>query len=267
MCPTDPSAYAQQQQQYQQAMQNYNYQLQLYNQQVQINNQNGISSSGLIPPTQPQPCTPSTYTQCSTVPTQPDASSCTGGTWQPKYDKSCVVGWKCANGSGAPVANISCNPSTADVGSSLAIAYSCSFGTASGDGFTASGQSGSATTTIAAPPSGTNAATYGVKCTDNGNVSGAQCTVQINTPVIVLSAVPSTVSSGGTATIGWVTTGMNTCVISSPTDAAFTSSNAYNTSVNGSVITPALASTTEFDLNCTTDGGVAKAASTTVTVQ
>lgn len=149
----------------------------------------------------------------------------------------------------------------------LAITYSCSAGTATGSGFTASGSSGSATTTVQAPPAGSNTATYGVTCNNNGVTSGAQCSVQVNPASIVFAANPATVPSGQTSQLGWVTAGMSSCVVSSSEDATFTSQNASNTSTNGTAQTDAIATSTDFTLSCQTLAGGTKQATLTVTAQ
>ena len=149
---------------------------------------------------------------------------------------------------------------------SLAITYSCAQGTASGTGFTASGQSGTSTAIVATPPAGTNTATYSLTCSNGAATSGAQCSVQVTQPSIVLAANPATISSGQTSQLGWVTTGMSACVISSDTDAAFTAANASNTSVSGTATTLAATSTTNYFLDCQTIAGGIKEAMTTVTV-
>jgi hypothetical protein len=262
-CSTDPNAYAQQQQQYQTALQNYNYQQQQYQYQLQLNAAYGNNNIAPIAPTQPTPCTPSTAQQCSVQPPQPTAGTCTGGNWTPQMSGSCVVGWQCSNLG----AQLSCAPATADVGSTLSISYSCAQGTASGDAFSASGTSGTSTAVIQTPPAGTNTATYNLTCTNGAVTSGAQCSVQIVQPNIVLVANPATVASGGTSLIGWVTTGMQACVISSPTDHTFTTQNSANTSVNGSVQTTALTySSNEYDLTCLTLTGQTKSSAVIVKV-
>jgi hypothetical protein len=153
---------------------------------------------------------------------------------------------------------------------SLNITYSCAAGTPSGSGFTIADPtqlSGTATAIVAAPPQGTNTATYSLTCSNGTATSGAQCSIQVTQPSIVLVANPATVSSGGTSQIGWVTSGMQSCVISSLQQSDFTARNASNTSVNGSAQTSALtAASTEFDLNCQTLGGQTASASTAVTV-
>ncbi len=68
-CSTDPTAYAQQQQQYQMALQTYNTQLQQYQYQMQLNQYNssyyGSYAAAPAPPAPPAACTPSTQSQCS----------------------------------------------------------------------------------------------------------------------------------------------------------------------------------------------------------
>jgi hypothetical protein len=265
-CSTDPTAYAAQQQNYQTALQQYNTQLQQYNYQLQQNQYNsqyyGQTSAAPVPPQQPTACTPSTQSQCSTQPAQPDPSTCTAGAWQPIYSGSCIVNWQCGSG-----AQISCQPQVADVGMSIAISYSCSSGTATGNGFTAAAQpAGSATTTVAAPPAGTNTGTYALSCNNQGAITGAQCSVQINQPSIILVANPKTVPAGTPSTLGWITTGMQSCVVSSPDQSSFTAANAYNTSVNGSVTTSPITQNSTFLLQCQTQGGGTQEASTTIAI-
>jgi hypothetical protein len=263
-CSTDPNTYAQQQQQYQQQLQQYNYQLQQAQYQQQMSQYYGGNSYPAALPAQPTPCSPSTQQQCSVQPQQPDPSTCTGGSWSPQYSGSCIVGWQCSNSSLG--ASLSCSPTTADVGSILTFNYSCAQGTATSSSFIASGSSGTATTTVAASPAGTNTATYSLSCASGSQTSSAQCSVQVNHPTIVLVANPSTISAGGTSLIGWTTSGMQSCRISSPSDPTFTAQNSANTSVSGSVQTPALTTTTQFDLTCTTVGGGTATSSTIVTI-
>lgn len=262
-CSTDPNLYAQQQQQYQQQMQQYNYQLQQYNYQLQMSgyyNNYPVSA----PPSMPSACYPSTQQQCSVQPTQPPASSCSGGGWTPQYSGNCIVGWQCSNLG----ASISCQPKTADVGMEIAIAYSCAQGTASGNGFDVNDPvAGTSTVTIDTPPDGTNTANYAVTCSYRGITSGAQCSVQIVKPKITLVANPQAIASGKTSQLGWITTGMNSCVIASPDDTSFTSENASNTSANGTAQTLPATTTKQYVLTCQTFSGGTKAASTTVSVQ
>src|SRR5665213_241953 len=208
---------------------------------------------------------------CSPPPPQPNPTQCTSGSWQPvsAANNGCITSYQCGGqAAGQPTAQLSCSTQVADVGMSVAISYSCANATgSSASGFTTGNQtSGSTTTVITAPPSGTNTANFGLTCTNGAQANGAQCSVQINQAAIVLVANPQAVPSGQTSSIGWVTAGMQACVISSPDDSSFTTTNAGNLSVNGVAQTDAITGDTEFDLTCTTLGGLTKTASTIVSV-
>ncbi|OGG50933.1 hypothetical protein A2763_02760 [Candidatus Kaiserbacteria bacterium RIFCSPHIGHO2_01_FULL_54_36] len=273
-CSSDQNVYAQQQQQYQQALQQYNYQLQQYNYQVQLNQYYGSSAPTPPPPAQPSPCTPSTGTQCQSQPQQPAASGCSVGSWRATYSGTCVAGWQCipsatSTSPTSTAATLTCAPEVADVGMPINISYSCAAGTASSTGFTVTTQpSGTTTATIANPPAGANTATYALMCSNEGKTAGAQCSVQINKPSIILVANPKSVVSGRTSLIGWTTTGMNACVISSPADdqALFTYRNSSNTSKSGAAETSAITKATTFVLTCETMAGAIKSASISVGV-
>jgi hypothetical protein len=268
-CATDPTTYAQQQQQYNTALQQYNTQLQQYQYQQQISSLTGQVAP--IPPVAPAPCTQtSSSNTCPAAPAQP---ACPAGTApQPTTSQSstgysCTSGWQCVPVP-VPTAQISCQPQVADVGMSIAISYSCGGATGStGQGFDSQNQtSGSTTTVITTPPAGATAANYGINCT-NGTAAGqAQCSVQIDSPSIVLLANPKTVNPGSASTIGWITTSMKSCVVSSPEDAAFTAANASNTSVNGMASTSLLTTPEHIVLDCVTLGGGTREATTTVNI-
>ena len=271
-CATDPNAYAQQQQQYQQQLQQYNYQLQQQQYQQQLGQlyaqqYGGIAPPSQPPPTQPTPCTPSTGSQCKTQPQQPPSSACSAGAWRATYSGACITGWQCISTEG-PKAELVCEPKVADVGSTLAITYGCSSGVASSSSFAVTTQpGGSATTTVKAPPQGTNTATYTLACTDQGRTTGAQCSIQVARANIILVANPKTVPAGGTSLLSWLTTGMESCIISSPDQPDFTERNSSNTSVVGAATTSAIATSAQFLLHCETVSGAVKDATTTIQVQ
>lgn len=211
---------------------------------------------------------------CMQPPPQPSSSSCTVGVWKPTSatGNGCVSGWQCvANGQNgsAPTASLACQSQVADVNTNFKITYTCQNATASiGGGFDTGGQiSGVASVLITPPPAGYNTATYTLACNNGSQTVGTQCSVQINQPAIALTANPSTVSSGATSTVGWVTSGMQTCVVSSPDMPGFTTQNANYTNVNGVAVTPAITATSRVFLDCKTFGGGTRSASTTIIVQ
>jgi len=244
----------------------------------------GYGYGSLAPPSQPpQPPAPcynnSTPQQCSYSPQQPSASSCSSGTWKATGSSGCISGWQCipsnsgtgstgGTSSSGPQATISCEPKVADAGMTLAISYSCANSTSSsGAGFSTGGAlSGSATTTIAAPPSGYNTATYTLSCNNGSKSTGAQCSIQVGKPHIVFVADPPQILAGSSTRLGWITSGMSSCVISSPDLPDFASENAGYTYPNGAVSSGVLSADTEFLLQCTTVGGKENSATTSVTV-
>lgn len=172
-------------------------------------------------------------------------------------------------GSDKAKAQISCQPKIADVGMQVAISYACqNSNTSKGEGFSTDNQlSGSATAQVASPSVGSTSVTYGITCSKEGQTDSAQCTVNVNKPSIVLVANPKNIAPSATSNIGWVTGAMESCVISSPTLAQFTSENKNNTSASGVAKTPPLTQNTKFVLTCTTKAGGTKTAETTVEVQ
>jgi hypothetical protein len=211
-----------------------------------------------------QPCT-------QPQPPQPDPAQCTSGMWKPTsaQQNGCVTGYQCVpNGSsagGAPTATLSCQPKVADVGMTIGFSFSCGNSTASaGAGFDTNGALSGTSTAIASAPSGATTATYTLTCVNLGVTASSQCTVQVGKASIVLVASPKKVHSGENSTIGWITAGMTSCVVSSPDQSDFTSRNAGITSVNGAATTSPITKTSVFYLNCDTIGGSSKQASTTI---
>ena len=171
-----------------------------------------------------------------------------------------------------PVANISCGGADLfDVGMKVPITFSCQNSVSStGSGFDTRGQvTGTSSPVIQKPPAGTDTVSYGLTCTgSNGQTVTNKCDVKINKPSIALVANPERLLAGKTSVIGWVTPkdSMKECVISSPTLSDFTAKNASIKSTSGSVKTPPLTKTTQFDLRCITAALQDREASTTVTV-
>lgn len=184
--------------------------------------------------------------------------ACQGNTGSASRQVTVTVG---AAASSTPGAEISCEPKIADVGMKIAISYSCKNSVKGvGIGFSTNDQtSGSAEATIEKPPAGTDTVSYGLTCTTNdGKEVNASpvCKVQINKPSLILVANPKKIdtkdSKSDTTTLGWVTKGMKSCVISSPDDDAFTEKNKNKKNTSGSLKTGVLTKDTEFVLTCVT---------------
>jgi hypothetical protein len=208
---------------------------------------------------------------CSQPPQQPNPSQCSSGQWKPisASGNGCTTGYQCVpNGGNAPTAQLSCQPKIADSGQAVSISYACANATGStGTGFSTNGAlSGSLTVDAPTPPAGQNTVTYTLTCLNQGVTSSAQCQVQLGKPGIVLVTNPKAVHGGETSLIGWISSGMQSCVISSPDQSDFTQRNANNTNPNGAATSSPITGTTRFQLDCTTLGGVTKQATTTVTM-
>jgi hypothetical protein len=212
--------------------------------------------------------------QCYQPPPQPDPSQCTSGSWQPTsaQQNGCTTGWQCVPGNGSaggtPTAQLSCQPQIADVGMPISFSFACGNASGStGTGFSTGGAlSGSATTSAPNPPSGQNTVTYTLTCIKLGVTASSQCQVQLNKAGIVLVTNPKNVNGNETSLIGWITSGMQSCVISSPDQQDFTARNAGNTSVNGAATTSPITGNTRFRLDCQTLSGGTKSATTTVSL-
>ena len=214
-------------------------------------------------PQTPGTCTPqlvctnntlfSRNSQCVDVPMQQCPHGCTGNT--------------CNQPPGAPTAQLSCQPQIADPGMTIAITWGCSAGISTASGFSTGGAlSGATSTVVTAPPEGTNTVAFGLICTNQTLSSSASCTVQVTKPAIVLVANPDTVALNETSTIGWVTSGMEKCTVSSPDQLDFTERNASRTNINGVAETSPITETTDVFLTCTTLGGNIREATTTISV-
>lgn len=167
-----------------------------------------------------------------------------------------------------PKAQISCQPRLADVGMQVALSFACQNSAASvGRGFSTGGQlSGSASAVVEKPALGTRAVTYGLTCSKDGQMDSAECTVEIHRSSVVLVANPKVIQPGETTNVGWVTSGMESCTISSSDLQPFTEANENNFSTGGTAKTPVLGQNTKFVLTCTTKAGGTKIAETEVVV-
>lgn len=113
------------------------------------------------------------------------------------------------------VVQFSCNPSAVLKSGVVSVVWGCGGGarTSAGTGFDSEGSlSGSLQVTVATTTQ------LGISC--NGDVGTTPatrtCSVRSVSPKIVVIAVPSEVSSGGSANIAWVTTETNGCTLYGP---------------------------------------------------
>lgn len=162
-----------------------------------------------------------------------------------------------------PVASLTCGGESAlyDIGVSVPITFSCTNAVSStGSGFSTGGAlSGSASPVVAKPPAGADIVSYGLTCTaSNNQTASKRCDARINVTSIVMVANPKEVRAQASTTIGWVSRGMKTCVISSP-DAPqgsllekFNDDNRTILNVSGIAVTPPLTTDTDFLLSCVT---------------
>jgi hypothetical protein len=155
----------------------------------------------------------------------------------------------------------------------ISLSYACAGGatSASTTGFTipSDSLSGTASAIVQKPTLG-NTVTYGLTCKKGATTASAQCSVRTAGTSIVLIATPEKIQKSETdelkrkSTVGWVTTGMQSCVISSADLPSWSDSQASITSVAGAVTTPVIDADTTFKLTCQTLGGTE--ASSTVKV-
>jgi len=154
----------------------------------------------------------------------------------------------------APTASLSASPTSISSGQSSTLSWnSTNASSCSGAGFTASGISGSAAVTPAAT------STYSVTCSGGGGSASASATVTVAipsppppaAPTAVLSASPTSISSGQSSMLTWSSTNATSC----------SSSNFAASGISGSAsITPAATST--YSVTCSGSGGSASASAT-----
>ncbi len=178
----------------------------------------------------------------------------------------------------APVASLSCGGENTlfDVGMSVPITFSCTNSQSStGSGFSTNGvvPTGTAAVIVQKPPAGADTVSYGLTCTaSNNQTASKRCDVKINVTSIIMIANPRQIATSATSTLGWVTRGMKTCIISSPdapTGSAlerFNQDNAEIKNASGVAITPRLTADTTFKLSCVTKADQPKSSTITVKV-
>lgn len=177
--------------------------------------------------------------------------------------------WQCVtNNATTPTAQIACNPGVAENGSRVTVSYTCTNSIRStGYGFVTDGATaGATTTTIIDAPESAGGINYAIRCEDGTVTAGAQCSVQIAKVSISLRASPTVVKTGESGLIGWVTTGMKSCVVSSPDQSDFTGRNAGVARTSGIATTSPMTEKSDFYLDCITVTGDAREEKITVDV-
>jgi hypothetical protein len=167
------------------------------------------------------PCSNGGCTGTGGTPTNPVGSlSCNNGANNPPV---CTIS--------APTATLSASPATINQGQSTTLTWGSTNATnCTGTGFTAGGTSGSRSTGALNTPGAQN---YQVVCSGpGGNSSPAFATVTVLSPNASISASPARVSSGGSSTITWSSSQVNSCVVSGPGLSSTSKSGSQAVTVN-----------------------------------
>jgi hypothetical protein len=148
----------------------------------------------------------------------------------------------------APTVTLTLNPTTIASGGSATLSWS----TTNADSCTASGGWSGAILTSGSQSTGALTATtsYTLTCTGAGGNAGATAAVTVTAtaaPTVTLTANPTSIASGGSATLSWSTTNANSCTASGGWSGARLTS--------GSQSTGAITTTTSYTLTCTGPGG------------
>jgi hypothetical protein len=148
--------------------------------------------------------------------------------------------WLTTTGGGTqqPTATLSANPASIAAGGSSTLTWGSTNATScTGNGFTTTGTSGTATVS----PTATQ--TYNIVCTGPGGTANASATVTVGTvlsPTATLSANPTSISSGQSSTLTWGSTHSTSCA-----GTGFPTGNAISGAVT---VTPT--TTTTYSVNC-----------------
>ncbi len=171
-------------------------------------------------------------------------------------------------------AELSCAPAIQEIGKPISLSWTCrnanTSGTASvGDGFNTNGAASGTISDMTATSTATTTLSsmhFGLTCKKGSETKQASCELQTVRPFLVLVAVPSSVVSGATANIAWVTGGMrntnDACALRSSGDATF-----LKQGVNGVAESHAIATSTVFTMRCTSAAGYSHESAVTVSVK
>jgi hypothetical protein len=171
-------------------------------------------------------------------------------------------------------AELSCAPAIQEIGKPISLSWTCrnanTSGTASvGEGFNTNGAASGTISDMTATSTATTTLSsmhFGLTCKKGGETKQASCELQTVRPFLILVAVPSSVVSGATANIAWVTGGMrntnDACALRSSGDATF-----MKQGVNGVAESHTIATSTIFTMRCTSAAGYSHETSVTVTLK
>ena len=165
---------------------------------------------------------------------------------------------------GVPTATLSASPDTIDNGQSSTLTWSSTSATsctAAGGFSTGGATSGSVSV---GPLSSTQ--NYQISCTGTGgSVNSNVATVTVLTPTVTISAVPNRVVRGGTTTVSWNATNVNSCGITRNGTTWQTLTADGSRTVAGSA-PDTITSQTTYIITCTNNAGASVTATATQVV-
>lgn len=175
--------------------------------------------------------------------------SCTGAGGTAQASTSVTV----TSSTPAPTVTISASPTSVASGAASTLTWSTTNATTC----TASGAwSGTKATSGTSVSTGalTANSTFTLSCTGAGGTGQGSASVSVTgttpAPTVTLSAAPTSVASGGTATLTWTTTNATSCTASGGWSGTKATA--------GTATSPAITTATTFTLSCTGAGGTAQ---------
>ena len=159
----------------------------------------------------------------------------------------------------APTALLSANPSTIDQGESSTLAWSSANATSCNavGGFSTGGATSGS---VLVSPSVTS--NYQISCTGpGGSVNSGIATVTVLIPTVSITATPDRVLSGGSATVSWSASSVNTCTITRNGTTWQTLTASPSRTVSGSA-PDTITTQTTYAISCTNNASASAVAAT-----
>ena len=155
-----------------------------------------------------------------------------------------------------PLAQLSCQPKTAQAGMNVAIAFGCANSTrSSSNEFSTGGKLWGATQVRIDPTLPNGTMTYGLTCSDGARISTATCEVIVQKPLMLFS---SQTGAAGTVSLAWVTRAMDQCVLGAKDNAALTAQFENPIPQSGALTATGVKEDDSISLTCTTVAGEVK---------